>query len=371
MYAENLWYVAASCVDILPDEPLAVMVAGHAIVLYRTATGAVAALADRCCHRAAPLSLGRVEGDGLRCLYHGLKFDAQGCCIEIPGQPQIPKSARVPAYPVVEADTWVWLWIGDASRADPALIPKTTLDREGWQYRRGHLDYDAQYHLINDNLTDFSHVAYVHAATLGRGAEEWAHELPKVTALDNGVRVQRWVAGAEPLPMDRRLLGVRVDLWTDYEYLLPGVLSLSIQYHPLGTAEACSRQPPQSEPLHASYSAQAVTPLDEHRTRYFYSSATRLQDDHDGVELFHGISVQAFAEDKRMIEAQQRRIDAQPKLPFVSTLHDAGLTRFRRLMAAKTPESAPLSDLAAVSAHALPAQGTVLTRYDAKASTPA
>jgi vanillate O-demethylase monooxygenase subunit len=50
----------------------------------------VVALDDRCCHRAAPLSMGRVEGDDIRCMYHGMKFSADGKCIQIPGQEVIP-----------------------------------------------------------------------------------------------------------------------------------------------------------------------------------------------------------------------------------------------------------------------------------------
>jgi len=59
------------------------------------------ALEDRCCHRHAPLSAGRREGDSIRCGYHGLKFNEQGLCTEIPGVDKVPPKACVRAYPVV------------------------------------------------------------------------------------------------------------------------------------------------------------------------------------------------------------------------------------------------------------------------------
>ena len=80
-----------------------------------------------------PLSLGRLEGDTLRCGYHGLRFDARGRCVEIPGQTQIPPDAAIRAYPLVERFNWVWIWMGDPKRADPALIPIGG----GWITRNG------------------------------------------------------------------------------------------------------------------------------------------------------------------------------------------------------------------------------------------
>ena len=77
------------------------------------------ALDDRCCHRAAPLSMGRIEGDDIRCMYHGMKFAADGKCIQIPGQDIIPAKLGVRSYPVVERYNMIFIWTGDAEKADP------------------------------------------------------------------------------------------------------------------------------------------------------------------------------------------------------------------------------------------------------------
>src|SRR5438552_1694677 len=92
------------------------------IVLFRDSAAKAAALADRCCHRSAPLSMGKVVEAGLECGYHGLTFDGAGHCVRIPGQRQIPEDACVRSYPVVEKDQLVWLWMGGADKADPASI---------------------------------------------------------------------------------------------------------------------------------------------------------------------------------------------------------------------------------------------------------
>ena len=90
------------------------------------------ALEDRCCHRHAPLSKGRLEGSDVRCMYHGLKFAPTGECIEIPGEARVPKQMKVQTFPLVEKDKLLWIWLGDAALADadrpaPPLILKLAL----------------------------------------------------------------------------------------------------------------------------------------------------------------------------------------------------------------------------------------------------
>src|ERR1700732_4432490 len=109
------WTVGAGGYDVLADRPHGVLLLNKPIVLWRNAAGELAAFEDRCIHRLAPLSLGRCEGERLRCMYHGLLYDRAGNVIEIPGQAVIPPHAKVRNYPVVERHSWVWIWMGDAA----------------------------------------------------------------------------------------------------------------------------------------------------------------------------------------------------------------------------------------------------------------
>jgi len=101
IFLYNSWYVAAWNHELIDGKKLARTILEKPIVLYRGASGKIAALDDRCCHRAAPLSMGRVEGDDIRCMYHGMKFASDGKCIQIPGQDNIPPKLGVRSYPVV------------------------------------------------------------------------------------------------------------------------------------------------------------------------------------------------------------------------------------------------------------------------------
>jgi phenylpropionate dioxygenase-like ring-hydroxylating dioxygenase large terminal subunit len=112
MFLRNAWYVAARSREV-ERTLLARTILNEPIVLYRKRDGAAVALEDRCCHRHLPLSMGTIIDDDLRCGYHGLRFDANGVCVNIPGQSEIPTQARVSAYPLVERWQWLWIWMGD------------------------------------------------------------------------------------------------------------------------------------------------------------------------------------------------------------------------------------------------------------------
>ena len=122
MFMKNCWYVAAWDYELIDGKLLARTLLGEHVLLYRGDSGEVIALNNRCPHRGALLSEGRREGDSVRCMYHGIKYDATGKCVQIPGQDMIPPKLRVRKYPIVESGHLVWIWMGDPARADPALI---------------------------------------------------------------------------------------------------------------------------------------------------------------------------------------------------------------------------------------------------------
>ena len=207
MFLRNCWYVIAWDHEVPAEGLFSRVVLNEPILVFRTADGGFAAMEDRCCHRAAPLSRGKKEGDAVRCGYHGLKFDASGRCVQIPGQDNIPPKLGVRGYPVVERDKLVWIWMGDPAQADAAKILDFPYLRDtGWRGHPGYLHYDANYLLIVDNLSDFAHLAFVHAKTLG-GSEEYAFK-SKPTAierLNDGFRVERWHMGATPPPFHKKV----------------------------------------------------------------------------------------------------------------------------------------------------------------------
>ncbi len=201
MFVRNAWYVAAFAHEC-NDRPLARTLLGEPVVMFRTPAGECVALQDRCCHRFAPLSLGDVEADGIRCRYHGMKFSPQGNCIEIPGQDKIPPKMCVRSFPLIERHGLVWIWPGDPQLADPQRIVDVHWnDDPAWPTARGYIHYQANYQLIADNLLDFSHLTYVHRSTLANAA--FANSHPTITPFGHGIRLSRDIANCDPSPCTR------------------------------------------------------------------------------------------------------------------------------------------------------------------------
>jgi phenylpropionate dioxygenase-like ring-hydroxylating dioxygenase large terminal subunit len=330
-FLKNTWYVAAWSHEIAADGMLARTITNVPLLFWRDRAGAVVALDDRCCHRAAPLSKGRREGDHIRCMYHGLLFDKTGQCIEIPSQDFIPPAAKVRAYPVVERFKWVWIWMGEADKADPSLIPDThTLDDAGWRGTPGYLHYDANYLLITDNLLDFSHLSYVHETTLG-GSAKYARIRPKVTRHERSVRVERWLIDDEPAPFLRTLKTWpgKVDRWNIYDVVLPGVLLMDSGSAPTGTGAPQGRRVDAAE----FFGCQAVTPETAATSHYFFQQSHGFAlDDASVTENLKQSVLAGFKEDLDIILAQQRILDLAPGAPMLAMRMDTALASFRVMM---------------------------------------
>ncbi|WP_063902300.1 Rieske 2Fe-2S domain-containing protein [Burkholderia ubonensis] len=123
------WLPLALSEQVSGKALLGVMCMGQPLVLFRDAAGTARAMEDRCAHRRAPLSLGRVTPDGrLQCGYHGWTYDgATGACVEIPNlsrDERVPAHYEARAYETLERDGYVW---GRATRGvdtrEPAAVP--------------------------------------------------------------------------------------------------------------------------------------------------------------------------------------------------------------------------------------------------------
>src|SRR5215831_756045 len=232
MFIRNCWYVVAWDHEVPADGLFARTVIGEPVLLFRKRDGSIVAMEDRCCHRHAPLSKGRKEGDCVRCGYHGLKFDARGICIEAPGLDVVPPKARVRTYPVTVKNKWVFVWMGDAALATTDALPDNfSNEHPDWNYLPGYLRYETNYLLICDNLLDFSHLSYVHEKTLG-GTTAIAQARAQVEMVGGpgmpGIKVTRRVPNVPAPPYYRKMQTLEPDVvlerWFIYEFLLPGTL---------------------------------------------------------------------------------------------------------------------------------------------------
>jgi phenylpropionate dioxygenase-like ring-hydroxylating dioxygenase large terminal subunit len=334
MFLRDAWYVGAWSHELAGRVLLPRRLLGDAVLFFRTTDGTVAALRDRCSHRFAPLSIGRHEGDCVRCMYHGLTFDAAGTCTGEPGRARPAPGLDVRAYPVVERYRQVWIWMGDPALADPDLIPPCPFqDSPDWASIPSYIHYDADYRLILDNLMDFSHLSFVHETTLG-GSHSIATTRPKVEQVDGGVRMTRWYPGepdVAPYLRGFETFQGPVDRWHIYELTLAGnVFNMDSGSAPAGTGAPEGVRVPQAMQFHAT---QIVTPETERSSHFFWTYAHNFRIDDPALTRALSDRVAAgFVEDKAMIEAQQKVIDADGEAGMGYILADNGLSLFRRLL---------------------------------------
>ncbi|MBW4618730.1 MAG: aromatic ring-hydroxylating dioxygenase subunit alpha [Cyanosarcina radialis HA8281-LM2] len=169
---KNFWY-ACEFSQALTNRSKQIVLWQQTIVLYRDSTGQVVALKDRCPHRGAALSLGKVEGDCLRCPYHGWKFQSDGTCNEIPANPPgvaIHPQAGVQSYPVEEKYGFIWLFWGDLPPDECPPIPSLPeFPDSSYRAVTVELEFQAHYSRLLENLFDPVHATFVHVNTFGGG----------------------------------------------------------------------------------------------------------------------------------------------------------------------------------------------------------
>ena len=119
----HYWMPAAMSSELARDgAPIRLMLLGEKLIAFRDSEGRVGVMDHRCPHRCASLFLGRNEEGGIRCIYHGWKFDVAGNCLDMPSLPPpgFKQKVKAKAYKVVERAGVVWVYMGDARRGAAA-----------------------------------------------------------------------------------------------------------------------------------------------------------------------------------------------------------------------------------------------------------
>ena len=176
------WYPLAWSSELKRGKTLGVRFAGDPIVLVRTVSGNVFALEDRCAHRQVPLHAGVVDGESIRCGYHGWTYDCTGRCVDVPylGRERLPNGVR--AYPCREMYGLIFVFPGEAALADERPLPDlpSVVDK-AYKTRRFGREVKCHYSFMHENLMDMNHqflhrkqMGQMRARSLGRRrGEDW------------------------------------------------------------------------------------------------------------------------------------------------------------------------------------------------------
>jgi phenylpropionate dioxygenase-like ring-hydroxylating dioxygenase large terminal subunit len=222
------WHPVATAAELaaVGRGVLGVRLLGRDLAVARVGDGTVIALLDRCRHRSTRLSVGRVDGDAIRCAYHGWRWAGDGRCVEIPSAPAAPIPARFcqEAFEVEERYGLVWVHLDRSSPTDipamPAADDTTMRIVPGEPYT-----WPTAAPRRVENFVDLSHFAWVHDGTLGRRDEP----VPPSPTLARVGRELRFHFDSPPLDEqnEQALVGVS-------DYRLPMPLTVNIDFEIAG-----------------------------------------------------------------------------------------------------------------------------------------
>jgi vanillate O-demethylase monooxygenase subunit len=333
MFPLNCWYVACTP-DEIDHKPLGRTICGEHLVLWRGEEGRLSALEDFCPHRGAPLSLGRMVEGKLVCGYHGLEMGCDGKTVAMPGQ-RVRGFPAIRSFPVAQKYGFIWVWPGDAARADEATIPHLHwADDPDWAYGGGLFHVNCDYRLMIDNLMDLTHETYVHVGSIGQPEID---ETPCTTTVDGDTAITsrfmnnihappfwRMAMRAHGLPDDEK-----VDRWQVCRYTPPTGVMIDVG---VALAGQGGFDAPKDKKVY-SIVVDLCTPETATTMWYFWGMARNFRPDDKALtaQIRDG-QHKIFSEDLAMLEGQQRNLSANPGRDVLKLNIDAGGVQARKLL---------------------------------------
>lgn len=153
------WQPVCISGDLKPGWIRTVRVMGEEVTLYRSVAGNAHAVGARCAHRGLLLTTGMVDGEGIRCAYHGWKYEADGRCVAQPAEPKLLENVRIPGYPVHEYLGLIFIYMGGDAPPPP---PRYEPFEQGGLVATFRLDCPWNYFHHLENAVDETHLAFLH-----------------------------------------------------------------------------------------------------------------------------------------------------------------------------------------------------------------
>ena len=284
------WYPVAYS-DEVAGQPLARTLLDEELIIYRTTEGQVVVARDLCIHRGVPLRLGHQEGDELVCAYHGFRYGADGRCVRVPAQPDLPIPARLclTTFAVIERYGLIWTCLA----AEPTGEPPDWPELADPAYRMLHdppVEWNATAGRQLENFLDVVHFSWIHAGTFGnRDKPEIAsYEVERLPG--GGLRAEYPYLAANPAhsPLSGPEVAETILRRMRYDVSLPFACRLTIDY---GEGRR-----------HCIF--DLATPVSERKIRIFFFIARNFDPDVPARQLLDWENA-ILAEDKPIVEGQR------------------------------------------------------------------
>lgn len=196
-FMRQYWMPAAKSSEVVADgDPLRLLILGEHLIAFRDTEGRVGVMDHRCPHRCASMFLGRNEEGGIRCVYHGWKFDVTGKCLDMPNVPShqnFKDKVHAKAYRAVERNGLIWIYMGQKQNDPPPLpvIEANLIEKSDiWCLQR-----ECNWLQALEGDIDTSHVGFLHVGMLTPDDLEEDHPM-RPTVLNRApeyeVRATEW-----------------------------------------------------------------------------------------------------------------------------------------------------------------------------------
>jgi phenylpropionate dioxygenase-like ring-hydroxylating dioxygenase large terminal subunit len=165
-----MWYAVLESNEVKPGKPYGFRRLNEDLVFWRDPAGKIVVMRDRCPHRSAKLSPGKLVDGNLQCQFHGFQYNREGACQLIPANGRNgpkPKIFQCWTYAAQEAHGFIWVWNGEPQPEYPPL--PFFDDLEGYAYSTFRQEWDVHYTRAIEGQLDVSHLPFVHPKTIGRG----------------------------------------------------------------------------------------------------------------------------------------------------------------------------------------------------------
>ncbi|WP_404478628.1 Rieske 2Fe-2S domain-containing protein [Novosphingobium sp. BL-52-GroH] len=287
----------------------------RSLVIFRKQDGELVALQNRCAHRSFPLASGILEGDAVRCGYHGVKFNANGLMVEAPpGQDQCPRLS-IRKYPMRTKGPIAWIWMGEPERAATTPLPSLPwLEDTSWTTISGLLPVAGNWLLLAENLMDLTHIPYVHGATFNYSKEYAATPMQVMQEGETIYHERHNAPGYHrnvyvPTPIGDRMEAAGVNTVSRIRFVSPALT--------IGSGELnVVRTEMMDQGYYSWQICNLMTPIDEKNTNYWWAISRNYEHDNEELTIkMRDLNLIGLAEDKVAAELVQKLVDSD-RTPF-------------------------------------------------------
>ena len=203
----QFWHPIATSETLKAATARAIRIMCENLTLYRGESGEAHLVGARCAHRCTVLHTGWVQGDEIRCMYHGWKYDGTGRCVEMPAERALRPDVRIEGYPLHEYGGLIFAYMGEGEAPEFELPRRDDFERDDYDISTHEEVWDCNWLQQSENSLDATHLSFVHQwPTPTRLGEEIGPSIPELSYEETAAGIRQTAKRGEN--------NIRISNWT-------------------------------------------------------------------------------------------------------------------------------------------------------------